>query len=856
MRPAFARCLVATVILGCGGATCLYSGAGPIDAGGASARASWNPVLGFVADLLTVPIPTPGIADVRDIVLMFFAAVLLGIAALGGAGGGGIGERWIRWTALVTIVLAILSAVENHSPGLSRGWIVQFAAGAAMAVVIGRRFSIAMVRQTSIGLLAIGLAAMILSLWHRSDRGLAHVTWPIGPITISAALAAVWTSAAGGWAAALAIRKAPWSAVIGSFVPALLGLYLLDQTGRRAPLLGLTVGWAALGWMVLWSWHRKRPARMGLVCAAFAAAAILLIYVRAQATSPIREKSGPIAARLGYWKASSAFLKAHPGLGIGPGRTAVDLTNALTADRAESPWIFEGNIDPFVHNEWLQATAELGVPGGLAYAALPLGLVWIGLRRHGRRDAEPGSRDLAWMLIAGLLTLVLTEFSSITLRGPIMPIWYWTGLGLLAALCRDAETSASVPIRSIRAGALRLGLSLGTILGLWVCFQEVAGQMAERKRDVGADGRMPPRLFPEKTLNDRWLAAVVVGRRAQAAGTIASDPLAIKLWRNLYELWPGYEGVPEGYADILNLAGQREKALRVARETVLGGHNPYSLEGNVLLAEDGADRPLRCVQRALRAHAMDPALGRIIVNWMKGAGRDPVAAGKKEFADELARLSRVKSGDTDDFPRRGEISLEALRVLAFICYQSNDKREAIAYQQAAADWYRRLEAEVHRYRRAGDAEMDAFHQLAVMMIANSPPDIAGAFSAIREAERYAVLGIAHEKLAHPSPELGFVGGEVVPTEYPARLRPMWRLSAFLHLAAGSWQDIDMRILASLPPEKWTANDLNATKKELALAALKALEGLPQNHRPRYYDALAKMAGDPIPRIQRIPSTQP
>ncbi len=844
------------MILGCGGATCLYSGAGPIEAGGESARATWNPVLAFVADLLTVPIPTPGIADVRDIVLMFFASVLLAIAALDGAGSGGSGERWIRWTAVVTTVLAVLSAVENHSLGLSRGWIVQFVAGAAMAVVIGRRFSMAMVRQTSIGLLVVGLAAMIFSLWHRSDRGLAHVTWPIGPITISAAMAAVWTSAAGGWAAALALRKAPWSAVIGSFAPALLGLYLLDQTGRRAPLLGLSVGWAATAWLVTWFWHRKRKARIGLLAAALGATAVLLIYVRAQATSPIREKSGPIAARLGYWKTSWALFTAHPGLGIGPGRTAVELTNALTADRAESPWIFEGNFDPFVHNEWLQATAELGGPGGLAYAALPLGLVWIGLRRYGRRDSEPGARDLAWMLSAGLITLVLTEFSSITLRGPIMPIWYWAGLGLLAALCRGPETPVQAPSRSTKAWASRLALSVGTILGLWVCFQEIAGQMAERKKDVGADGQMPPRLFPEKTLHDRWLAAVVVGQRAQAAGAIASDPLAIKLWRELYELWPGYEGVPEGYADILNLAGQREPALSVARETVLGGQNPYSLDANVMLADDGADRPLRCVQRALRAHALDPALGRIITNWMKGAGRDPVAAGKKEFADDLARLSQVQSDDPHDFPHRGDTSLEALRVLAFICYQSNHKVEAIAFQQSAADWYRKLEAAVHRYRRAGDAELDAFYQLAVMLVATAPADLAGAYHAICEAERYAVLGIQHEKVAHPNPELGFVGGEVVPTEYPARLRPMWRLSAFLHLVTGTWRDIDMRVLASLPPEKWTANDLSATKKELALAAFKALGDVPRNNRPPYYPDLAKMAGIPASQFQHIPSTQP
>jgi len=221
-------------------------------------------------------------------------------------------------------------------------------------------------------------------------------------------------------------------------------------------------------------------------------------------------------------------------------------------------------------------------------------------------------------------------------------------------------------------------------------------------------------------------------------------------------------------------------------------------------------------------------------------GGDPVAVAKAELVEDLARLDRAKAGVLGDFPRRLDISLEALRVLAFICFQSSHTREAIAYQKAAAEWYHRLEIAVHPYRRGADAETDAFYRLARMNYETDPPDFAEASRAICEAERYAVLGIRHEKVALPEPALGFVGGEVVPTEYPERLRPLWRLSAILHMAVGDWRDLDMRILASIPQEQWTPESLRREKAMVAQIACLSLSKLPINKRPTHYHQLCQM----------------
>ena len=92
--------------------------------------------------------------------------------------------------------------------------------------------------QTVVGLLAVGAAALMLTIWHRADRGYAHFSWPIGPITIVGGLAAVWAALSGVWGVGLAIQRRPAGAVLALGACALC-LYGLQQTERRSPAMGL-----------------------------------------------------------------------------------------------------------------------------------------------------------------------------------------------------------------------------------------------------------------------------------------------------------------------------------------------------------------------------------------------------------------------------------------------------------------------------------------------------------------------------------------------------------------------------------------------------------------------------------------
>ena len=86
---------------------------------------------------------------------------------------------------------------------------------------------------------------------------------------------------------------------------------------------------------------------------------------------------------------------------------------------------------------------------------------------------------------------------------------------------------------------------------------------------------------------------------------------------------------------------------------------------------------------------------------------------------------------------------------------------------------------------------------------------------------------------------------MVPTELPERWRPVWRLSALLHLVAGRYANIDVRILSSLPPQPLTLQQRTAVvQRELAALARQACQDLgrlPPENRPAHYETLLELA---------------
>lgn len=903
------------------GATLLYSGGGPLGGAASGGIGGWNPLLAAIARALTLPITTGGISDVRDVmpfaglgcaaVLIALAAPRMGRSLWDSYGAASSGLRWLITTSVLILIAGMASAWANDSMRLSRGWLLRFAAGAGWAWMLGRYLPERTVRSAVGGMLALGTVGCGLALAHRADLGVRYFSWPIGTLTITAGLSAVWAAMAAGWLLAqrqtashvepkkadpsgTARRLAGWCVLVAGVIAA----YVLQQSGRRAAMLGCLAGVALVAAFRLWTGGaessrgraRRRWMVVGFAAASFGAAAW---YVQRERASGQRERAIPVALRFSYLRLCGDLIRARPLLGIGPDMTVVDMTNAVAPLRADMPHFYHGTIDAAVHNEWAQAALELGLPAAMLYLALPVGIIVIALRRAA---IVPG----VLALVAGVVAIVVTEAGSITLRGPMMPPWYWTMLGLLIAASRPRPLPASVsngerpapaatssvnpaatsarpapdssldsPGISVTGKAIGLAIALGCAI---VVHREYLGATADaaiyhtREADTNPFN-VVARLFSEKTILARFRAAELALARAQASPLHPSGSAAFPeadteglrqaalSWGELYEEIPGLAGVIENYARTLLRAGKPSEARFVLRRAIEEKLDPYSVGVNVLSAQLPGTSPLekyRCVQRALRASAMDEELGALL----KEVQDNPEVVRAMEFDLKHATQIAVPSADPADL---NGPALETLRIRASID-RSRAMMNAIHYQEKAARAYQLLEHSNSPYRRAHAAETDAFEQLARMGLdlwrffspnesldasPNSPSGrmkaIDQALDDIRQAERYAVLGLPHDRLAHPQPELGFVFGEVMPTAFPERLRPLWRFSALLHLMAGKDQFIDYRVYFSLPPEQWTPQAMQREMAALAREAVAELARLPADLRPKHFAGLQALA---------------
>ena len=881
MNSRFTNAWVVLVIAANAGTVLLFSGSGPVaPAASDIADTAWHPALAFAARCLTLPIATPGVADVRDVI----APAACGIALLGfGIAGLLSGRddepkrasknpatRWLVATAGVVLLIAVLSTYRNHTLGLSWGWIVRFASGATWAVLVARAMTARRVRQCVAGLLVVGLVCLLLSVAHRGGRHLAHFTWPIGPITSTAAFAALWAAMAG----AVALHRRLSLVTLLAAGVCVVSVYVLVQTGRRGPALGLVGALTFIAVMLLRGRLSLRAVKIAIPIVAILGAGA---YVAKQHLSDDRATSGTLALRFEYWRLAAHMIGESPSLGTGPDVFVVEMTNAVAPLRAAAPRFYHGNIDPYAHNEWIQAAVELGIPGGLLYFALPIGVLVLAARRRKRRSqfagaggngdvvpAECAADDTVTLaLSAGLVALLIIESGSIMLRTPLMPMWYWTLLGLLAAMCRTrplpqshserptpeeeprASARADVPpegphtIQSLRSPA---AIACGAVF-LFAAWLDMTHATAQTDPATATDSPRLARLYADKTLSDRRVAALLVSRAADRLGDPAVIKDAAERWRALHALVPDLHDTTTRYASALLRAGDADHARRVLERALLpdrnhDARNPYDRDANVLYAKrftDDAETKLRCVQRALRSAALDDELAGILTS----VARSPAV--RAILDDELPPArKRIASGAS---PQADDCGAELIRISALLADLDGLGEEALTEQRIAAHFYQRLEQTNDRYRRGHDAETDGPYRLARMLYDADPGNYVEAYEAIVAAERYAILGMPHESVADPRPEDGFVIGEVVPTVavMPEELRPLWRLSSLLHLMTGNERHLNIRIMFYLPPEQWNSPAINRELARLVRQAYADLSVMAEDKRPAHYDQLLKRA---------------
>lgn len=245
-------------------------------------------------------------------------------------------------------------------------------------------------------------------------------------------------------------RRLAWGLAAG-----LLLAGLLLSGSRTAWLAALLAGGATLLGALL---ARRKEARGGgrrLLLGASLAAALAVAAVAAwpgDVGALLRRRAATLlepeatlkairAGRLGFWTAGARMVAEHPVAGVGPARVPArfdEFREPSFPVRAEN-----------LHNYFLQAVAENGVPGGLLVLLpfVPLALLLGRSLASGAAFASP-----AGALAPGLLAFAATGVASHPWLLPELQLLFWGA----AALLPGATAGPASGARARRAGVFAL----------------------------------------------------------------------------------------------------------------------------------------------------------------------------------------------------------------------------------------------------------------------------------------------------------------------------------------------------------------------------------------------------------------
>lgn len=664
--------------------------------------------------------------------------------------------------------------------------------------------------------------------------------------------------------------------VLAAIAVAAAGLALLLVSGRRSAYVGAISGACFVAVLVATCRLSARATRLIALGAAGAVIVSAAAFAHAQRGDHRRETSGSLSLRFTYWRTMFAGIVDRPLFGVGPDMFVCAGATALARDRAEMPHVLHGDVEPSGHNEWLQAAYELGLPGGMAYLLLPTLVLLSGVQAwRACRDANRRGHLLACM--AALVALLVTESASVNMRYPIVQAWYWTCIGLLLASARGAAPAA----RSMGASPAPLGGRAGIAPFPYaaVAIAIACLSLADLRAGVHhARGRALLEVDAARAFDayrdvrwrlgaTRWLAArneqsiAGAGLLGQSEAAASQSELekaqpgnhellqrALDACAQVYAVSPAYPGMAARYAGLLIRANQTDRA-RVILQKQLESFDPYDPAANDLFARrfaPTATERLDCVLRSLRATSMTAEAAVFVSTQLGEAGI--AEAWRARVSGAERDLVRPDDADWSD-----ALAPEVARLHAALLDAEGDAAAAAAWQLRAAECYKRLDDSNRPRRRPAVPVADAWRWAAERTFRADPSRYREAADCAESAERYAVLGMAHEYLRDPDPSVGFVGGVVLPVEAPDHFRPVWQTAAKFRMAAGRMDNLDRRIRAALPPSRQSGQDLVTALRFLASELVDSFESIPADRRPPNYADLLTWAGR---RSSPIRSTQP
>lgn len=451
----------------------------------------------------------------------------------------------------------------------------------------------------------------------------------------------------------LARRSEGWAARIALTGAGLLQAWVLLQAAIRTSLVALFAGVVVAAVVLAVRARTDRRRRWGrrLTVAAVAVAAVLVLardsqLVRSiptvEAAAETRLDEPSVQTRLIAWRAGAAGIRRAPLLGAGPENFRL---------------IYERHLDPGIHqlhgrpprfdeahNEYLEAAAETGLLGGLAFL-----LVWGALFRRVGAAGDPDGR-LEAALLAGCFVayavFLLTWFRTPGTFGLFLGLAAYSGATLGAGGGASPEGG---PPDETGSRWLRIGTASGAlVLALAAAAHTVALVAPARAlADAGRAGDLPTRVEQlEKAVERRVPGTVEV---ALEYGVLASDlePPAVSGAGNP-EIRAAGEQAYRSAARVLEAEIRRDPGS--ARLRALAAHvmfNRYGLGGDSAHLE-------RAIGHARHAADRSPARPR----YRRMLGELLMTAGRPERA--LASLREAASV----LEEQGELHYEMAKVHA------------------------------------------------------------------------------------------------------------------------------------------------------------------------------------------------
>jgi len=765
--------------------------------------------------------------------------------------------RGVWVCALVVAVWGAVSAIVNGTGWMSVGWMGQFAVGVAWAAWLAREVDGRGCDRIGTGVAALMIVATGLTLWQQRWSRVTQIDWPIGSVTSAGFVAAVCTAWLGPVVLGdLARGRSSLGVSAGVRMAGVIGAAVLLIVARRyGAIIGAGFGLSVA--LAMWLWHApgrgwRRAMSIAIVGGFVVAAVGATWFLSTERTL----RRGSILTRLGLYEATAAAIRDRPVLGFGPDSYAARATTRLARSRSESPQVFHGQMAEAGHCEWLQATMELGVVGGGAYLLLPV------LALAGAWRAFGASRDLVERgriagVFAGLAALVAAEASSVVLRSPMGPAWYWTMVGLVVCAGRKAAAPRATSASAVWGiGNAGLGVAIVAFgwIGLRASYEHALG-LATLGRDPAAASRhLEAGLRRMDALE--WLRArralamtrsVMLSEEQQRGGAGVQELArsAEAAWRELIRVCAGMPDSGPSLAEALDAQGDAAGAEREIRDWV-ERYAPFDHYGNLRMAKAEPDlsRRLEYVCRAIRNDRIDGEVERFLKT-IRGEW-DHLAAWTARVAAARADAGRAPTEWKDELCPE-VMRLEAWRLAAagqIAAARDMADGAAFATTSPGAEGGTRL-------ARDPAAEADAFATYARLVYLANPRDYRRALEMIEIAEERAMNCVPHVVRSSDRADAEMIGDRIVISEYPAGTESMWSMSALLHLAAGNTRNLTVRIMGSLPAERRNMAEVERELGGLAFVLLSDFSRVPPSERPANFDSYVEIVRRNRPELLRV-----